>query len=58
MNLGYSLLGATLFLIACGPSSEDMQSMVNKTVEDENVKLMQVITEEAKKNPRSRRRAG
>lgn len=51
MNLGYALLGATLFLIACGPSSADMQSMVNKAVEGESVKLMQLVVEEAKKNP-------
>ena len=51
MNLGYALLGATLFLIACGPSAEDMQSMVNKAVEVESVKLMQLVAEEAKKNP-------
>ena len=51
MNLGYALLGATLFLIACGPSDEDVQSMVNKAVEGESVKLMQLVVEEAKKNP-------
>ena len=51
MNLGYALLGATLFLIACGPSSEDMRVMVNKAVEEESVKLMQVVVEEARKNP-------
>ena len=51
MNLGYPLLGVTLFLIACGPSNEDMQAMVNRAVDEERGGLMQAIVEEARKNP-------
>ena len=51
MNLGYPLLGVTLFLIACGPSNEDMQAMVNRAVDEERGRLMQAVMEEARKNP-------